>query len=108
MAQRVKVQLIDDLTGDEAEETVKFGIDGITYEIDLTAENARKLREQLNPYLEKGRKARGRSAAQPRPRTSDRENTQRIRQWAEKHGYHPSSRGRISKNILEAYQAANS
>ena len=108
MAQRVQVQLIDDLTGEEAAETVNFGIDGVKYEIDLTAENARKLREKLSPYLEKGRKARGRSTAQPRSRTSGREDTRRIRQWAEKHGYHPSSRGRISKNILEAYQAANS
>ena len=108
MAQRVQVQLIDDLTGDEAEETVKFGLDGITYEIDLTAENARQLREQLSPYLEKGRKLRGQPTAQPRSKTSGRENTQRIRQWAEANGHHPSGRGRISKTILEAYQAANS
>ena len=108
MAQRVQVQLIDDLTGDEAVETVNFGIDGIAYEIDLTAENARKLREALSPYLEKGRKVRGRSVAQPRSRTSGRETTQRIRQWAEENGYHPSSRGRISKSIVEAYRAANS
>lgn len=108
MAQRVQVQLIDDLTGDEAAETVSFGLDGITYEIDLTAENAAQLREQLNPYLEKGRKVRGRAAAPPRSRTSGRENTQRIRQWAEANGYQPSSRGRISKTIVEAYQAANS
>lgn len=107
MAQRVQVQLLDDLTGEEAAETITFGLDGVMYEIDLTAQNARQLRDELGVYVEKGRKVRGRSAAQRRSTTSARDETRRIREWAEKNGYSPSSRGRISKNIMEAYQAAN-
>ncbi|MFJ7751827.1 Lsr2 family protein [Arthrobacter sp. NPDC097144] len=107
MAQRVQVQLLDDITGEEAAETITFGLDGVMYEIDLTAQNARQLRDELGFYVEKGRKVRGRSAAQRRPKTSARDETHRIREWAEKNGYGPSSRGRISKNIMEAYQAAN-
>ena len=107
MAQRVQVQLLDDITGEEAAETISFGLDGVLYEIDLTAQNAHQLRDELGAYVEKGRKIRGRSAGQRRSRTSARDETHRIREWAEKNGYSPSSRGRISKSIIDAYQAAN-
>lgn len=107
MAQRVQVQLLDDITGEEAAETVTFGLDGVAYEIDLTAENASQLREELSVYLGKGRKVRGQPRSQQRSTTSSRDETQRIREWAEKNGYSPSSRGRVSKSIIEAYQAAN-
>ena len=108
MAQRIQVQLIDDITGEEAAETVTFGLDGVAYQIDLTAQNANALREELSVYLDKGRKVRGRSRSQQRSTTPSRNETRRIREWAEKNGYSPSSRGRISKSIIEAYQAANS
>ncbi|KAD4059914.1 Lsr2 family protein [Arthrobacter yangruifuii] len=110
MSRHVQVHLIDDITGEEAQETITFGLDGNTYEIDLAEENARQLREHLSPYLDKGRKVGGRARprAQQRPSTSNREETHRIREWAEANGYSTSSRGRISKAVLEAYQAANS
>ena len=107
MAQRVQVQLVDDINGEEATETITFGLDGVLYEIDLTEQNAHQLRDELGVYVEKGRKVRVRSGVQRRPSTSARDETQRIRDWAEKNGYSPSSRGRISKRIVEAYQAAN-
>lgn len=107
MAQRVQVQILDDITGEEAAETITFGLDGVSYEIDLTADNAHELRDVLSPYLEKGRKVRGRSGAAQRSRTTTRDETHRIREWAQQNGYKPSSRGRISKNIIDAYQAAN-
>lgn len=108
MAQHVQVQLIDDINGEEADETVTFGIDGTTYEIDLTAENAAQLREKLSLYLEKSRKSRSRSGTQQRSKPSGREDTQRIRLWAKENGYETSARGRISKTIIEAFHAANS
>ena len=109
MAQRVQVQLLDDITGEEASETVTFGLDGVLYEIDLTAENANRLREDLSIYLDKGRKVRGRAGSfQQRSKAVSRDETHRIREWAEKNGYSPSSRGRISNSIIEAYQAARS
>ena len=107
MAQRIQVQLIDDFIGDEADETVNFGIDGTTYEIDLSTANARQLREALAPYLEKGCKVRGHSGARQRSKPSGREDSHRIRQWAKENGYETSARGRISKTVIEAFQAAN-
>ncbi|WP_442864134.1 histone-like nucleoid-structuring protein Lsr2 [Arthrobacter sp. ATA002] len=59
VAQKRQVLLIDDLTGDDAQETVKFALDGAQYEIDLTTEHAAELREKLAPYVSSGRRQRG-------------------------------------------------
>ena len=56
MAQRVHIVLTDDLDGSDAAESVAFGLDGNTYEIDLSTDNAAKLREYLQPYVAVGRK----------------------------------------------------
>jgi hypothetical protein len=59
MAQRTITTLIDDLDGTELKrgsgETIRFGIDGRTYEIDLSDDNAQALREALQPYTDAGR-----------------------------------------------------
>ncbi|MHA7284570.1 histone-like nucleoid-structuring protein Lsr2 [Arthrobacter sp. TMS2-4] len=112
MAQRVQVDLVDDLNGEVAQETVRFGVDGTEYEIDLTTENADRLRSTLSEYVEKARKARtGRKSQGGQQSTSTsrnkRENTQQIRQWAQDNGYNPSSRGRINQSIVDAYNEAN-
>jgi hypothetical protein len=117
MAQRVQVELVDDLNGEEAQETVRFGVDGTNYEIDLTTENAEKLRSILSEYVDKGRKATTRRGSQGGQNTSSaaskstsratREETQKIRQWAQDNGYNPSSRGRITQSIVEAYNQAH-
>ena len=60
VAQKVQVLLVDDLDGGEADETVTFALDGVTYEIDLTTANADKLRGLLNPYTDSGRRTGGR------------------------------------------------
>lgn len=57
MAQRAQVDLVDDLTGEEAQKTVRFVIDGTDYEIDLTTENAAEFRSTLSEHVGKGRKA---------------------------------------------------
>lgn len=112
MAQRVQVDLVDDLSGEIADETVRFGLDGTAYEIDLTTENASKLRTTLSEYVEKGRKAstgrRNTSAmnTSASANRSKREETQQIRAWAQENGYNPSSRGRINKTIIDAYNEA--
>ena len=56
MAQRFQVVLIDDLDGSEAAETVHFSLDGTGYEIDLSRDNASRLRDVLTPYLGAARK----------------------------------------------------
>ncbi|GAA1126799.1 Lsr2 family protein [Arthrobacter flavus] len=110
MAQRVEVQLLDDLNGEEAQETVRFGIDGHKYEIDLTIQHATQLRDALSPYVHKARKPISRNAALSTgaslSMTRKREELQRIREWAKGNGHNPSSRGRISQTALDAYVVA--
>jgi len=109
MAQKTIVQLIDDLDQGAAEETVSFALDGTSYEIDLSAKNAAKLRDALAVYVANARRG-GRAAASSAPRRGrsgrgDREQTQAIREWARKNGFKVGEKGRIPGNVLEAYHA---
>jgi hypothetical protein len=116
MAQKIQVLLVDDLDGGTATETVAFGLDGSGYEIDLSSENADKLREVLAPFVGHARRA-SRATAAVRPSTAarpgrsgariDREQTQAIREWARKNGHKVSERGRIPGSIVEAYNSSN-
>ncbi|SDN34390.1 histone-like nucleoid-structuring protein Lsr2 [Allokutzneria albata] len=115
MAEKVIRTLVDDLDGSEAEETVEFAIDGVSYEIDLSGGNAGKLRDSLADFIASARKvggrrrsAGGRSAARPgRPAAADREQNQAIREWARKRGMKVSDRGRIPADVLESYHNEN-
>ncbi|MBL1096025.1 histone-like nucleoid-structuring protein Lsr2 [Streptomyces coffeae] len=104
MAQRVVVTLSDDIDGGDAEETVAFGLDGRSYEIDLNAGNAEKLRDMLAPYMEAGRK-RARSGKTYR-RTAVAPDPAAVRAWARSHGMEVPPRGRIPKKVYEAFNAA--
>lgn len=107
MAQRHIVQLIDDLDGSEASETVSFGIDGAQYEIDLSSKNAAALRDAVALYVASARRS-SRSSGSGRRRNgagSDREQTQAIRDWARRNGHAIGSKGRIPAAIVEAYNA---
>ncbi|WP_280404842.1 histone-like nucleoid-structuring protein Lsr2 [Nocardia brasiliensis] len=110
MARQVVVTLVDDYDGKSpAEETVVFGLDGVTYEMDLSVLNASTLRgifEQWTPYARKaGRVPRGKSS-KARP-AKDRDQTAAIREWARKKGMHVSNRGRIAAEVVEAYEKAS-
>ncbi|HTF45902.1 MAG TPA: Lsr2 family protein [Pseudonocardia sp.] len=116
MAQKVTVSLIDDLDGDKADETVEFGLDGKSYEIDLSSGNADKLRDALASYVAAARRPGGRrrsggggpaAAATARRPSVDREQNQAIRDWARKRGMKVSDRGRIPADVLEAYHQEN-
>ncbi len=123
MAQIREVRLVDDLDGEAADETVEFGVDGKNYEIDLSKENASRLRDALADFVSAARRAGGRrrggnSAASsnngggagsaPKGRTAiDREQNQAIRDWARKRGMKVSDRGRIPAEVLEAYHKEN-
>jgi hypothetical protein len=65
MAKTVIVKLTDDIDGGDADETVRFSLDGRSYEIDLTAANAGRLRDALKPYMEKGRVAGSSDGSRP-------------------------------------------
>ena len=112
MAQKVNIILVDDLDGGSADENVKFGLDGVNYEIDLSAANAAELRSSLERFIGAARKASGGSggrAARTKASGGGRSHdSAQIRQWARENGYTVNSRGRIQAEIQEAYQKANS
>lgn len=112
MAQKVEVLLIDDLEGGSADETVRFGLDGVSYEIDLSDGNAAQLREALTPYVQRARKSsaratRTRGGSRGGRGTSSRERSAEIRSWARQQGISVNERGRIPSWIVEKYQAAH-
>jgi hypothetical protein len=109
MAQKVQVMLVDDLDGGEASETVHFSLDGIAYEIDLSSDNASKLRKELAVYAGHARKATGAPGGRRRrARTGPgRERSSEIRAWAKQHGRKVSERGRIPAAIIAEYESSH-
>ncbi len=119
MAQKVQVMLVCDLHDDETEgtETVTFGLDGSSYEIDLCEEHAGELRDDLASYVGAARRA-GRSGGGTPRRSSGGGgakakssggaggNVSEVREWARANGHEVSERGRLSSTVLEAYEAA--
>lgn len=104
MAQKHMVMVVDDIDGTEGAETVKFGFESSTYEIDLSDENFTKLRQALEPFILKARKVsggRGAKAASSKPNLSE------IRAWAANNGHTVSTRGRIPTSVMAAYNAAH-
>ncbi|SIL71172.1 Protein lsr2 precursor [Mycobacteroides abscessus subsp. abscessus] len=110
MARKTTVTLIDDIDENRtADETVEFGIDGITYEIDLANVNAEKLRKQIEEWAQHARRVGGRSRRGTHrgsgrgPARMDREQSAAIRTWAAKNGHKVSTRGRIPEEVVNAY-----
>ena len=106
MAQRVNVVLIDDLDGSEATETVRFGLDGTNYAVDLSEAHANELRDLLAPYVGVARKLSG-QRRMARKATSGEANAADVRAWARENGYDVSARGRVPADVLQAYAAAH-
>lgn len=106
MAQRVNVVLVDDLDGSEATETVRFGLDGTNYAVDLTEAHANELRDLLAPYVGVGRKLSGQRRMARRVSTGE-PNAADVRAWARENGYDVSTRGRVPADVLQAYAAAH-
>jgi hypothetical protein len=110
MAQKVQVLLVDDTDGGKADETVQFGLDGVSYEVDLSAKNAAKLRDSLAGYVGAARRvgARGGSRRRGRTRASgDNGSAREVREWARANGHQVSDRGRVPAEVMEAYRAAH-
>jgi hypothetical protein len=110
MAKKVTVSFVDDLDGrTAADETVAFTLDEVTYEIDLSAKNAKELRAALQPWIQAARRVRGRhrsSIIGARRTATQPGESAAIRVWARKHGYQVASRGRIPTDIIDAFRAA--
>jgi hypothetical protein len=111
MAQKVQVILVDDLDGGEAEESVSFSLDGVSYEIDLSSPNAEALREAIAPWVGharrvSGRAGRGRGPGRPRAAAAKTDLAD-VRAWARENGYQVSDRGRVSAEVMTAYDGAH-
>jgi nucleoid-associated protein Lsr2 len=106
MARRTSVTLQDDLDGGPAEETLRFGISGAEYEIDLSSKNAARLRSQLAPFIDHARKA-GKMPRRAVRTAASRRRSREIRAWAQAHGIELSERGRIPASVAAQYEASS-
>jgi hypothetical protein len=110
MAQKVHIVLEDDIDGGEASETIVFGLDGTSYEIDLNKKNAAALRDALAPYIGHGRKqtaAAGRRGRRPSSTSTSRHSAREVRDWARANGFKVTDRGRVAREVQEAFDAAH-
>ncbi|MFC6287956.1 Lsr2 family protein [Nocardioides sp. GCM10027113] len=113
MAQKVNIVLVDDIDGSEATETVSFGLDGTSYEIDLNDANAGALRDALAGYVGHARKVgsasrRGRkSSSSSSSASASGPSAREVREWARENGYDVPDRGRVSAEVRQAYDAAH-
>ncbi|GAA1488288.1 histone-like nucleoid-structuring protein Lsr2 [Brachybacterium sacelli] len=107
MARKTYVELVDDLDGGTAAETVSFAVDGVAYEIDLSEDNAVKFREELGGWVAKARRVGGRRSRGTGSRSAGSNDSARIREWAREAGYEVPDRGRISGTIRKAYEEAH-
>jgi hypothetical protein len=109
VAQKIQTLLIDDLDGSAAEGTVRFGLDGTEYEIDLNAGHARELRDALARYVDAARRVS--SSARRPPRGGRRApagdlNAVEVRQWAKAQGIEVKDRGRVPADLVVKFRAA--
>ena len=110
MAQKIQTLFIDDLDGSEAEGTVRFGLDGAEYEIDLNAEHAQALRDALARYVQAARRAGGGTAAASPGRDAgaraDGVDSTEVREWAKAQGIEVKDRGRVPAELVVKFKAA--
>ena len=108
MSKRVSVIITDDLDGSQNAETVLFGFDGVTYEVNLGKKNRARLEKALAPFIEAGRRVprggRRRAASRPGGSSAGRAD---VRAWASTAGLKVSERGRMSSDIMRQYEAAH-
>ncbi|WP_434181403.1 Lsr2 family protein (plasmid) [Clavibacter michiganensis] len=116
MARKVVTTLVDDIDGTQIEEgqgeTVPFALDGVNYEIDLSDDNAAKLRTALEEYTEKGRRVgratTGKAGTRRSASSTPKGDLSAAREWLRANGHEVSERGRIAAPLLEEYRAATS
>src|SRR6478735_4169059 len=105
--------MVDDLDGSaEDADTMRFSLDGTDFEIDLSRSNADRLRDKLARFVDSASPLHPRSARKPRTRVtrpiaSGSDQTRAIRTWAIANGYQVSARGRVPKNVIEAFDVAH-
>ncbi len=107
MAQRTVLWLIDDLTGAEMDdgETVRFGLDGASYEIDLSRDSAAAMRAALASYVSGARRV-GRALERPTASEPTPVDNRAVRVWAASNGVAVNPRGRIPASVIDRFRAA--
>jgi hypothetical protein len=96
----------DDLTGEahDSVRSIRFSLNDANYEIDLTEENAAALGDVLQPFMMRARVLRPTRSGKGKVRnTRNRNESGLIREWARSNSYDIAERGRIPREILEAY-----
>jgi hypothetical protein len=109
VAQKVQTLFVDDIDGSDAEGTVRFGLDGTDYEIDLNAKNAQALRDALARYTGAARRVSGSTRRQPRSgrkASANGLNTTEVREWAKAQGIEVKDRGRVPAELMVKFKAA--
>jgi hypothetical protein len=109
VAQKIQTLFIDDLDGSPAEGTIRFGLDGTEYEIDLNEEHAKALRDALARYVGAARRASGaarRPARSGRRASANGVNTTEVREWAKAQGIEVEDRGRVPAELVVKFKAA--
>jgi hypothetical protein len=107
--QKVQTIFIDDLDGSQADGTVRFGLDGTDYEIDLNAEHSQQLGDVLARHVDAARRISG--SARRSSRTGHRPqanglNTTEVREWAKAQGIDVKDRGRVPAELIVKFKAA--
>jgi hypothetical protein len=107
MAQQIQTLFIDDIDGSEGAGAVRFALDGVEYEIDLSTEHTEELHAALGKYIGHARRVSGTSKRAPRGRrTASAIDTTAVRNWAREQGYDIKDRGRVPADLIAKYQAA--
>jgi hypothetical protein len=117
MAERVTRQVVDDIDGtditDGGGETIDFSIRGVSYRIDLSTRNVSKFDKTLTPYINAAleiaddERPRNRRVQKPRSaKANTGTSTSAIRAWATENGYTVSPRGRVPREVLQAFEGA--
>ena len=104
---KVLVVLQDDIDGGEPAQTVQFSLDGKTYEIDLSEQNAARLRDAVAPWIAAARRPSPRHIPSPRSKPRHSSDTVDIRRWAKENDIPVSDRGRISIDLRTQYEAVH-
>lgn len=106
MAQKIQTLFVDDIDGGEAEGTIRFGLDGVGYEIDLSVTHSEELHKALAPYIAHARKTGGTRRATRGRRDGSAIDTHKVREWARSQGIDIKERGRVPADIVEKYRQA--
>jgi Lsr2 len=105
LAQKIQTLFVDDIDGGAAEGTVRFGLDGVGYEIDLSVAHSEELHKALAPYIAHARKTGGARRA-ARSGNGNAVDTHKVREWARGQGIEIKDRGRVPADVAEKYRQA--